>query len=144
MKTELTNEMAILLEKTLAWSPLHLRKEINDVLERYQTIELDELIENAECDTGNDLDQIGFSISNDRYEVNFYGDRQFDYLVGIESFFNLKTKNHVTPTERQISRMKEIIYNKADEIQKQIDYEESLIIKIETEEEYKLYKNDLL
>ena len=140
MKTELTNEMATLLEKTLAWSPLYLRKDTIDVLERYQTIELDELIEMAECDTGNDLDQIGFSISNDRYSIGFGGYKKYDYSCVVYIFYNLKSKIELTPTESQLSRMKEIICNKADEIEKQ----ENSIIKIETEEEYNLYKNDLL
>jgi len=83
------------------------------------------LIKNAQCDTGKDLDQVGFSASTVHFNVDFYGNKKNNYDLEINQFGYGEQGNftHVEPTTRQREMMQKMIIDMANEVQSIIDEE---------------------
>lgn len=76
------------------------------------------LIEKATCNTGSDIDTIGFIAKNQQHEVNFFAEAQDGHKVTIDTFGKMHKKKWVkdTPTEEQLNVMQKTINTKRDNL----------------------------
>ena len=89
------------------------------------------LLKNAECDTGDDLDTIGFISKWMNYEMSFYVDESYGDDLVIEDFGCMRKGEWIQyqPTKKQKQQLNELISKRRIEIeeenrQKQIEAEE--------------------
>ncbi|WP_440881440.1 hypothetical protein [Tenacibaculum sp. C7A-26P2] len=85
-----------------------------------QTRVFSRLKQKVECDTGSDLETIGFRSKNGIYEMSFYGSEEDDYKVIVEDFGCMKNQKwyQLEPTETQIITLQNIINKEADNLYK--------------------------
>jgi hypothetical protein len=76
------------------------------------------LIEKVECDTGKDLETIGFRSKHSNYHLSFYGCADEDYNVLVEDFGCITDNDwkQLEPTKEQITIMQNTINNKVSEL----------------------------
>lgn len=102
----------------------------------------DLLIESAECDTGNDLEQVGFSgtikleindLESIEYYMNFSGNKEYDYKLFIDDvcvrhvdlFDGPDQWIALYPWPNQMEKMQNMIYDQVDEIDQEFELEKN-------------------
>lgn len=82
------------------------------------TIAFNQLISKSICDTGCDLDTIGFVAKHNNYEMNFYCSGDEGYKVCVDDFGKMvKGKwQQFEPSEDQLQEMSKILNAKKEEL----------------------------
>lgn len=76
------------------------------------------LMKKAKCDTGDDIETVGFIAKHLSYECNFFGDAVDDHKVTIDDFGKMYKKKWIqdTPSEEQLNIMQKMINKKRDNL----------------------------
>ena len=82
------------------------------------------LLANVQCDTGDEIDTIGFTANYINFHMNFYGCLDSDHAVVVEGFGREISGDwqQMAPTEKQLWEMQQMIYARAkaiEEVQRQ-------------------------
>jgi len=83
------------------------------------------LIENAEIESGSELDTVGLSSKFNNYEFSFYGENIDGYNLIVEDFGKM-TKDgwkQETPNDFELSEMKKLLLESVKKVKKQNEME---------------------
>lgn len=86
----------------------------------------DTLMERCSCDTGDDIEQVGMSVSNFGYSINFYGDQSENHKLIVDEFGHFVKDEWVVcePTQEQLEIMERMLRKEVDRVGKLAEQEE--------------------